>query len=187
MLRSFAPRMRYPDAVIDTATKAIVATMGDPLTGNMICAGETSGERDACNGDSGGPLFVKNGDDVTQVGIVSWGEGPMDEGAACGHANAYGVYTRLGNYKDWIASTIAAGGGPGEPGAALMPVAVPTPAVAPMPAVRRCWWRHRRRHGAEAAEGLSPVESDDQAAGEIPPFSFARPLPVGQPRCSYSK
>ena len=59
VLRSYAPRMRYPDTVIDTATKAIVATMGDPLTGNMICAGETSGERDACNGDSGGPLFVK--------------------------------------------------------------------------------------------------------------------------------
>ena len=77
--------------------------MGDPLTGNMICAGETSGERDACNGDSGGPLFVKNGNEVTQLGIVSWGEGPMNEGAACGHENAYGVYTRLGNYKDWIA------------------------------------------------------------------------------------
>ena len=118
VLRSYAPRMRYPDTVIDTATQAIVAAMGDPLTGNMICAGETSGERDACNGDSGGPLFVKNGDAVTQVGVVSWGEGPMDAGAACGHANAYGVYTRLGNYKEWIAATIEAGGGPGEPGIA---------------------------------------------------------------------
>jgi len=115
-LQSLAPRMRYPETVIDTAIKAIAATMGDPLTGNMICAGETTGERDACNGDSGGPLFVKNGDDVTQVGIVSWGEGPMDEGAACGHANAYGVYTRLGNYKDWVAATIDGNGGPGTPG-----------------------------------------------------------------------
>ena len=118
VLRSFAPRMRYSDAAVATATQAIVATMTDPLTGNMICAGEATGARDACNGDSGGPLFVKNGDDLTQVGVVSWGEGPMDQGAACGHANAYGVYTRLGNYKDWIASTIAAAGGPGEPGAA---------------------------------------------------------------------
>ena len=80
VLRSFAPRMRYSDAAVATATQAIVATMTDPLTGNMICAGETTGERDACNGDSGGPLFVKNGDDLTQVGIVSWGEGPMDAG-----------------------------------------------------------------------------------------------------------
>lgn len=115
-LRSLAPRMRYPETVIDGVTKSIVSAMGDPLTGNMICAGEQTGERDACNGDSGGPLFVKKGSDVTQIGIVSWGEGPMDEGAACGHANAYGVYTRLGNYKDWIASTIAANGGPGEAG-----------------------------------------------------------------------
>lgn len=116
-LRSLAPRMRFPDTVIDTATTAISAVMGDPLTQNMICAGETNGERDACNGDSGGPLFVKTGNDITQVGIVSWGEGPMDEGAACGHENAYGVYTRLGNYKDWVASTIDANGGPGAPGA----------------------------------------------------------------------
>jgi secreted trypsin-like serine protease len=115
-LKSLAARMRYPESVIDGATQAIVAAMGDPLTGNMICAGETTGERDACNGDSGGPLFVKSGNDITQVGIVSWGEGPMDEGAACGHANAYGVYTRLGNYKDWVAATIDGNGGPGEPG-----------------------------------------------------------------------
>jgi secreted trypsin-like serine protease len=117
VLRSYAPRMRYPDTAIDAATKAIVATMDDPLTGNMICAEETSGERDACNGDSGGPLFTKSGDAITQIGIVSWGEGPMDEGAACGHVSAYGVYTRVGNYKDWIASTLQAGGGPGEAGA----------------------------------------------------------------------
>lgn len=120
-LKSLAPRMRFPDSAIDTATKAIAAAMGDPVTGNMICAGETSGERDACNGDSGGPLFVKNGNDITQVGVVSWGEGPMDEGAACGHANAYGIYTRLGNYKDWVASTMTANGGPGQPGEPAAP------------------------------------------------------------------
>jgi secreted trypsin-like serine protease len=78
--------------------------MRDPLTPNMLCAGVQSGARDACNGDSGGPLFtVKDGQPV-QVGIVSWGEGPMDAGAACGHANAYGIYTRLANYTDWVKS-----------------------------------------------------------------------------------
>ena len=58
----------------------------------------------AGNGDSGGPLFIKGPSGLEQVGIVSWGEGPMDEGAACGHANAYGIYTRLAHYTDWVKS-----------------------------------------------------------------------------------
>ena len=103
ILRAYAGRMRYSNEAASSATTAIAATMRDPLTGNMICAGLADGARDACNGDSGGPLFALGIDGPVQVGIVSWGEGPMDAGAACGHANAYGVYTRLANYRDWIA------------------------------------------------------------------------------------
>lgn len=103
ILRNFAGRMMYSDAGISIATKSMVDTMSDRLTDNMICAGTTDGVRDACNGDSGGPLFIEKTGGVEQVGVVSWGEGPMDAAAACGHANAYGVYTRVANYKDWIA------------------------------------------------------------------------------------
>ena len=103
ILRNFAPRMLYSETGITQATKSIVDTMSDRLTANMICAGTTSGVRDACNGDSGGPLFLETADGAEQIGIVSWGEGPMDAEAACGHENAYGVYTRVANYKDWIA------------------------------------------------------------------------------------
>ena len=103
ILRNFAPRMMYSETGISAATKSIVDTMSDRLTANMICAGTTSGVRDACNGDSGGPLFVEKAGGVEQIGVVSWGEGPMDAAAACGHENAYGVYTRVANYKDWIA------------------------------------------------------------------------------------
>jgi secreted trypsin-like serine protease len=106
ILGDWATRMKYSDASIKQATAALTATMGDSLTDNMICAGVTSGARDACNGDSGGPLFAINGDKRTQVGIVSWGEGPLDANAACGHKNAYGVYTRLGNYVDWVKATM---------------------------------------------------------------------------------
>lgn len=117
ILRDIGIRMKYSEESIDAATKTLAATMGDALTGNMICAGTQSGVRDACNGDSGGPLFAKDGDKLTQVGIVSWGEGPIDGNAACGHANAYGVYTRLGNYIGWVnekmASEAPAGGGSG--------------------------------------------------------------------------
>lgn len=107
ILRNFAPRMLYSETAIDTATRSIVGSMDDRLTANMICAGTTSGVRDACNGDSGGPLFTEGSGGPRQVGVVSWGEGPMDAGAACGHANAYGVYTRVSNYADWIKAKMA--------------------------------------------------------------------------------
>jgi len=103
-LRQLSTRMRYNDAAVAEATAAITKYMNDPLTDNMICAGTESGARDACNGDSGGPLFVNGDGGPTQIGIVSWGEGPFDASAACGHKNAYGVYTRLANYADWIKS-----------------------------------------------------------------------------------
>jgi secreted trypsin-like serine protease len=103
VLNDYGRRMRITEEGIDNATRAIAQTMRDPLTPNMICAGTPSGARDACNGDSGGPLFSTSGGAPVQVGIVSWGEGPLDSNIACGHENAYGVYTRLANYRDWIA------------------------------------------------------------------------------------
>jgi secreted trypsin-like serine protease len=102
ILRSYAFRMRYSEEAIEDAVQTMAATMGDPLTGNMLCAGEADGARDACNGDSGGPLFTVVDGKPVQVGVVSWGEGPIDAAASCGHANAYGIYTRLANYTDWI-------------------------------------------------------------------------------------
>jgi secreted trypsin-like serine protease len=101
-LGGLSHRMRYSEKGIEAAANAIASDMADPLTKNMICAGTTSGERDACNGDSGGPLFVAGADGPVQIGVVSWGEGPADGTAACGHKNAYGIYTRLANYADWI-------------------------------------------------------------------------------------
>ena len=68
----------------------------------FLCAGAAEGMRDACYGDSGGPLFAVTEAGPVQHGIVSWGEGPRDASAACGHANAYGVYTRVANYAGWI-------------------------------------------------------------------------------------
>jgi len=103
-LRDLAVRMRYSEKGIEAASQAIAADMSDPLTDNMVCAGTQTGARDACNGDSGGPLFTvgEDGKAKAQLGVVSWGEGPFDAEAACGHENAYGVYTRLSNYADWI-------------------------------------------------------------------------------------
>ena len=102
VLSDYGRRMRITENGIDEATKLIAQTMRDPLTPNMICAGITSGARDACNGDSGGPLFMTGEGGPVQVGIVSWGEGPLDSNIACGHENAYGVYTRVSSVRGWI-------------------------------------------------------------------------------------
>lgn len=80
--------------------------IADPLTSNMICAGVKAGGRDSCYGDSGGPLIATVDGKAVQLGIVSWGEGPADSEVKCGHADVYGVYSRVASFKDWIAETM---------------------------------------------------------------------------------
>jgi len=67
------------------------------VSDNMICVGYAHGKKDACTGDSGGPLITQNRwtGEWVQQGIVSWGEG-------CAQAGAYGVYTNLARFKSWI-------------------------------------------------------------------------------------
>lgn len=74
------------------------------ITPRMICAGPTAGGKDSCDGDSGGPLIVKDGNGHwrLQVGIVSWGAD------ICALRNKYGVYSRLAVLSNWVRTTIAA-------------------------------------------------------------------------------
>ncbi|XP_037687362.1 transmembrane protease serine 11F [Choloepus didactylus] len=70
------------------------------ITSGMLCAGFMEGKVDACKGDSGGPLVYPDNRDIWYlVGIVSWGQ-------SCGLPNKPGVYTRVAQYRDWIASKI---------------------------------------------------------------------------------
>lgn len=68
------------------------------ITERMICAGHIySGGKDACQGDTGGPLVVDN----QLVGLVSWGRG-------CARPGYPTVYTYVGALTKWIDDTVAA-------------------------------------------------------------------------------
>ncbi|KAM4868926.1 vitamin K-dependent protein C isoform X1 [Urocitellus parryii] len=73
--------------------------MNNMISENMLCAGILGDERDACEGDSGGPMVALSRGTWFLVGLVSWGEG-------CGLLNNYGVYTKVSRYLDWIHSHI---------------------------------------------------------------------------------
>jgi len=71
---------------------------------NQICAGFATGGKDTCTGDSGGPLIVSDGNQQQQIGIISYG-GKQD-GPLCGGPNAYGVYTRVSAFINFIAQFV---------------------------------------------------------------------------------
>ena len=91
------------------------------LPGFDICAGDPPAE-DACYGDSGGPLLVREGDAWAQVGVVSRGEG-------C--AAFPGLYADATALREWILTTT--GGFEGQERAAPQPSARPTAPKTPPP------------------------------------------------------
>lgn len=77
------------------AHDACAEAYGSLLRDGMTCAGYADGGMDSCSGDSGGPLMVTDNGEVKLAGIVSWGRG-------CARANAYGVYTNIPFFMDWV-------------------------------------------------------------------------------------
>ena len=73
----------------------------ETITRNMFLAADfmnsnnPSDNKDACTGDSGGPLFTWINKKRYLIGIVSWGYG-------CGLDLYPGVYTKVNNYRKWI-------------------------------------------------------------------------------------
>jgi secreted trypsin-like serine protease len=69
------------------------------LTNRTLCAGDPP--KDACHGDSGGPLYVGAGEKAVQFGVVVAGDG-------CG--TKPGVYARISQHREWIDKTVKASG-----------------------------------------------------------------------------
>ncbi len=71
------------------------------IADSMICAGYAEGGKDTCSNDSGGPLVVSIENKWLQVGITSYGG--KHGGPKCGGPDAYGVYTKVSAFVDFIA------------------------------------------------------------------------------------
>ncbi|KAM9322273.1 vitamin K-dependent protein C [Pholidichthys leucotaenia] len=65
------------------------------ISENVLCAGILGESKDACEGDSGGPMVSLYRGTWFLVGLVSWGDG-------CGQVDRLGIYTKVSNYNDWI-------------------------------------------------------------------------------------
>ena len=65
------------------------------IDANKLCAGLELGGKDACGGDSGGPLIVKQNQSWVLAGITSNGTG-------CAEPLYYGIYMRVSKYLNFI-------------------------------------------------------------------------------------
>lgn len=97
------PNQRYPDELHEVVVPLVSQPVCDAawfwtITDNMLCAGPVDGAEDSCFGDSGGPIMVSVDSVWYEVGVVSFGT------SGCARADEYGVYTRVSNYRPWIAA-----------------------------------------------------------------------------------
>ncbi|XP_050932001.1 complement C1r subcomponent isoform X2 [Lates calcarifer] len=90
-------KLRYVH--IPVVNQKICSEAMGKLTNNMVCAGVPEGGKDSCSGDAGNPYALSDDGQFWAAGISSWGVG-------CARPGKYGVYTRVGNYLDWINKTM---------------------------------------------------------------------------------
>ncbi|XP_074612865.1 trypsin-like [Acropora palmata] len=72
---------------------------GQTMHSSMLCAGFKSGGKDSCQGDSGGPLVCQFSGKYFLEGATSFGKG-------CADPEAYGVYAKVRDLRQFIDSNI---------------------------------------------------------------------------------
>lgn len=80
-------------AQLPIITNKQALTVWSSIPSTCIMAGYLNGNKDACSGDSGGPMVVPVFEEYKIAGIVSWGS------ATC---STYGGYTRVSGMESWI-------------------------------------------------------------------------------------
>ena len=97
----------FPTQLNDAAVPIIhndVCNAPDSYDGSIVpsqvCAGFREGQVDACVGDSGGPLYIEENNELVQVGITSFGIG-------CAEPLFYGIYTDISHFLPWLSQFIA--------------------------------------------------------------------------------
>jgi len=74
--------------------KGLYKDVRKPVISSNLCTLDLNG-KDACVGDSGGPLLLWNRNKYVQVGITSWGR-------SCADPRYPGVWTSVAHYVSWI-------------------------------------------------------------------------------------
>ncbi len=74
-------------------SNAQASTVWPDIPSTDIMAGFHNGNKDACSGDSGGPMVVPVLGEYKLAGLVSWGSDKC---------NTYGAYTRVSLFETWI-------------------------------------------------------------------------------------
>lgn len=94
--------------VADGAECDYIRADGDTAAGKTVCAGGAAIDagKDACTGDSGGPLIARwnASSPWQQYGVVSYGYDRTGATENCGETGYWGVYGNPAYYVDWIES-----------------------------------------------------------------------------------
>ncbi|KAL8574472.1 hypothetical protein ACOMHN_041241 [Nucella lapillus] len=102
-------KISYRGPVSDTALVVNVTTVSNEacnqthghITPDKLCAGGKEVNKDACLGDSGGPLICTCNEDTLLAGVVSYGKG-------CALPGIPGIYSRVSSHWQWVTAQLNA-------------------------------------------------------------------------------